>query len=178
MTMQYDVSSTHLNQSGACYTDRTRIKGIALVGSANAGTLNLWDSTVAPTAATYGRSGYTVTVASNAHGLVTGQQVGITFSVAGGVSATNGNYIVTVTDANTFTITDINTGTVASSTVCNYVSSPVSNNLSPWLTSMDTAAFTGGAQTIFFNFPGEGLLCHRGIWATFSNMTGLTVFYG
>ncbi len=178
MAMQTDVLSTHLNQSGACYVGRTRLKGIALVGTATAGTLNLWDSTVAPTAATYGRSGYTVTVASTGHGLTTGQQVGITFSVASGAGATNGNYIVTVTDANTFTITDINTGTVASSTVCNYVASPVSNSLSPWLTSMDTAAVTSGAQTIFFNPPGEGMVCHQGLWATFSNMTGLTVFYG
>ena len=178
MGMQYDVSSVHLNNSGACYVGRTRLKGIALVGTTLAGTLNLWDSTVAPTVASYGRSGYTVTVASTGHGLTTGQQVGITFSVAGGVSATNGNYTVTVTDANTFTITDINTGTVAALTVCNYVASPFGNNLSPWLTSMDTAAVTGGAQTIFFNPPGEGLVCHQGLWATFNNMTGLTVFYG
>ena len=178
MGMQYDVSSVHLNSSGACYVGRTRLKGIALVGTTLAGTLNLWDSTVAPTVASYGRSGYTVTVASTGHGLTTGQQVGITFSVAGGVSATNGNYTVTVTDANTFTITDINTGTVAALTVCNYVASPFGNNLSPWLTSMDTAAVTGGAQTIFFNPPGEGLVCHQGLWATFNNMTGLTVFYG
>ena len=176
--MQTDVSSTHLNSSGACYVGRTRLKGIALVGTATAGTLNLWDSTTAPVSATYGRSAYTITVTKTAHGLIVGQQVGISFSVASGVSGTNGNYIIaTVADADTFTITDINTGTVATSTVCTYVASDPSKN-SPWLTSMDTAAVTAGAQTIFFNPPGEGMLCHLGIWATFSNMTGLTVFYG
>lgn len=178
MAMQYDVSSVHLNSSGACYPAATRLKGIVLVGSATGGTLNLWDSTTAPVAATYGRSGYTVTVTSSSHGLITGQQVGITFSTASGSSATNGNYIVTVTNANTFTITDINTGTIATSTVCNYVASPVSNNLSPWLTSLDTATTTGTPQTIYYNPPGEGLRCHNGLYATFSNMTGLTVFYG
>jgi hypothetical protein len=177
--MQTDVLSTHLNSSGACYVGRTRLKGIALVGTATAGTLNLWDSTTAPVSATYGRSAYTITVTKTAHGLVVGQQVGITFSVASGVSGTNGNYLIaTVADADTFTITDINTGTIATSTVCSYVASPVGDKLSPWLTSMDTAAVTTGAQTIFFNPPGEGLLCHAGIWATFSSMTGLTVFYG
>jgi hypothetical protein len=176
--MQTDVLSTHLNSSGACYVGRTRLKGIALVGTATAGTLNLWDSTTAPISATYGRSGYTITVTKTAHGLLVGQQVGITFSVASGSSGTNGNYLIaTVPDADTFTITDINTGTIATSTVCNYVASDSSRN-SPWLTSMDTAAVTSGAQTIFFNPPGEGMLCHQGIWATFSNMTGLTVFYG
>ena len=174
--MQTDVSSVHLNQSGACYSDRTRLKGIVLVGTASAGTLNLWDSTTAPIAATYARSGYTVTVTKSAHGLTTGQQVGITFSVAT-TSATNGNYIITVVDANTFTLVDINTGTIAASTVCNYVVSDSSRN-SPWLTSLDTAAVTGGGMVVYYNPPGEGLLCHVGIYATFSNMTGLTVFYG
>jgi len=178
MAMQTDVLSTHLNSSGACVVGRTRLKGVAVVGTASAGTLNLWDSTVAPTVASYGRSGYTVTVASTGHGLVTGQQVGITFSVAGGNSATNGNYLITVTSADAFTITDINTGTIAALTVCNYVASPVGNNLSPWLTSFDTAAVTGGAQTIFFNLPGEGIVCHSGLWTSFSAMTGVTVFYG
>lgn len=176
MAMQYDVLSTHVNQSGLCVNGRNRLKGFVLVGTATAGTLNLWDSTTAPIAATYARSGYTVTVTKVAHGLVTGQQVGITFSVAT-TSATNGNYVIIVLTADTFTITDINTGTIAGGTVCNYVVGDASNN-SPWLTSLDTAAVTAGANVLFYNPPGEGLLAHSGIYATFSNMTGLTVFYG
>ena len=178
MSMQYDVSSVHLNSSGACYAAPTRVKGIVLVGSATGGTLNLWDSTTTPVVASYARSGYTVTVTSTAHGLVTGQQVGITFSTASGSSATNGNYAITKLTADTFSITDINTGTIAALTVCNYVAAPVGNNLSPWITSLDTATTTGTPQTIYYNIPGEGLRCHQGVWATFSNMTGLTVFYG
>jgi hypothetical protein len=176
--MQYDVQSVHLNSSGACYNGPVRFKGLVLVGSATGGTLNVWDSTTAPVVASYGRSGYTVTVTSSSHGLVTGQQVGITFSTASGSSATNGNYIITVVNANSFTITDINTGTIATSTVCNYVASPVGNNLSPWLTSLDTATTTGTPQIIYYNPPGEGQRCHQGLYATFSSMTGLTVFYG
>ena len=128
--------------------------------------------------ATYGRSGDNITITSTAHGLQEGQQIGATFSVAGGSSATNGNYIIQdVPTADTFVIYDINSGTIAGGTTCNYVVAASGNN-SPWLTSFDTAAVTAGANVFFYNPPGEGLLCHVGIRATFSNMTGVTVFYG
>jgi WD40 repeat protein len=177
MGMQTDVLSTHLNSSGQCVDGRNRLKGIVLVGTATAGTLNLWDSTTAPTVATYARSGNTITVTSVAHGLQVGQQVGITFAVAGGSSATNGNYVIQTAATDTFVVYDINSGTIAGGTTCNYVLAENSNN-SPWLTSMDTSAVTAGANVIYYTFPGEGLLAHTGIYATFSNMTGLTVFYG
>ena len=88
MTMQTDVSSTHLNASGYCFIGRTRIRAMVLVGTATAGTVNVWDTTTDPvTGSTYGRSGYTVTVSSTAHGLTTGQQVGITFATGTGGTA-------------------------------------------------------------------------------------------
>jgi hypothetical protein len=177
MGMQTDVLSTHINSSGEIVNGRNRLKGIVLVGTATAGTLNLWDSIDAPTVATYGRSGNNITVASTAHGLKVGTQVGLTFSVASGVSATNGNYIIQTVATDSFVVYDINSGTVASGTTCNYVVAAPGNN-SPWLTSFDTSAVTAGANVIYYTLPGEGMLAHNGIYATFSNMTGLTVFYG
>ena len=176
--MQTDVLSSHLNASGQSYVGRTRFKGIVAVGTATAGTINVWDSTTAPvTTGTYGRSGYTVTVASTAHGLSTGQEVGITFSAGTGGTATNGNYIITVTGVNTFTVTDINSGTITGSGGCTYAVGDTSKN-SPWVASFDTAAVTSGANVLELLFPGEGILCHVGIYVQLSNMTGVTIFYG
>ena len=172
MAMQTDVLSAHLNSSGQMYVGRTRLKAVQSVASATAGTVNIWDATAAPTAMTYGRSGTTVTVTLAAHGFTTGQTKGLTFGAAGGVSATNGNYVITVVDSSTFTVTDINSGTIATST-----GGAVGNR---WLTSFDTAALTtsGVPQTMFFTLPGEGIVAYSGIYAFLSNQTGLTIFYG
>jgi hypothetical protein len=173
--MQGDVLSGHLNSSGFAMLGRTRLKGVYITASSTAGTVNLWDTAAAPvTTGTYGRSGTTVTVSSTGHGLVTGQKIGITFATATGVSATNGNYTVAVSDANTFTVTDINSGTIATSTGCTYVTS------GRWLTSLDTAALTtsGVPQNGVVFIPGEGMLVAVGIYAQLSNQAGITVFYG
>jgi hypothetical protein len=148
------------------------------VGTATAGTINVWDTTVAPTTgATYTRSGYTVTVTLTAHGLVTGQQIGITFAAGTGGTATNGNYVITKLTADTFTITDINTGTITGTGGCTFVVAATYGN-SPWVASFDTAAVTAGANVLQLTFPGEGMLCHVGLYCQLSNMTGVTVFYG
>ena len=180
MGMQYDVLTTHLNQSGLVVSGRNRLKGVLITGTATGGTVNFWDSLTAPVSATYARSGYTITVTKVAHGLVAGQGIGLAFSAAGGAAGTNGNYTVaTVVDADNFTVTDINTGTVASSTACQYVvDTPGSNDSSDWLFTTDTASVTSGANVVFFSVPGEGILAHSGIWCTFTNMTGVTTFYG
>ena len=176
--MQTDVSSSHLNASGFSFSGRTRIRAIAAVGTATAGTVNIWDTTTTPvTGGTYTRSGYTVTVTSTAHGLSTGQQVGITFAAGTGGTATNGNYVITKTGADTFTLTDINTGTITGTGGCTYVPATSFGN-SPWVTSFDTAAVTGGANVLQLLFPGEGVLCHVGTYCQLSNMTGITIFYG
>jgi hypothetical protein len=174
--MQTDVLSLHLNNSGTGKAGRCRIKGMAIVGTATAGSVVLWDTTSAPVSATYGRSGTTVTITSASHGLSTGQYVGIDFAVTGGSSATDGNYQITVTDANTFTVTDLNSGTIATSTACTYVVATATNPTT-WLTAVDTAAVTSGAQTLFFEIPGEGLVVHAGIYMTMSNLTGVTIYY-
>jgi hypothetical protein len=176
--MQTDVLTSHLNANGYCYVGRTRLRGMIAVGTATAGTINIWDTTVDPiTGGTYIRSGYTITVTLAAHGLTTGQQIGITFGAGTGGTATNGNYIVTVTNSSTFTITDINTGTITGTGGCTFVVAQKYGN-SPWVASFDTAAVTAGANVLQLTFPGEGILCHVGLYCQLANMTGVTVFYG
>jgi WD40 repeat protein len=151
---------------------RTRLKGFIAVSSSTAGTVNVWDTTTAPTSVTYGRSGTTITVTLASHGLTTGDVVGLTFAPAGGVSATNGNYAVTVLTANTYTVTDINSGTIATSTA--------GTQGTRWLTSFDTSAVTtsGTAQSFYALLPGEGMLVRNGLYAQLANQDSFTVFYG
>ena len=178
MTMQYDVSSIHLNQSGFGFIGRGRVKGLVISCTATGGTVNIYDSLVAPvTGVTYARSGTTVTVTSTAHGLQTGQKVGISFGVGTGGSATNGNYTITRTGADTFTLTDINSGSITAGAACSYVSSAVSGNSTQWHASFDIAAAAG---TTSITFPGEGVLIENALYLlmTATQITGVTAFYG
>ena len=166
--MQTDVKSGHLNNSGFVVLGRNRLKAVSTVGTASAGTLDIFDTTTAPVSATYARSGTTITVTKSAHGLVNGSTVGLTFATASGTSGTNGNYIITVTSSSTFTVTDINSGTIAGGTVAAYASR--------WLASYDI-----GAGDLFGNFvliPGEGVLVQNGIYLSMSNITSANVYYG
>jgi hypothetical protein len=169
MGMQTDVKAGHLNNSGFALLERTRLKAVSIVGTATAGTLDVFDTTTAPvTDATYERVGTLVTVTKTAHGLVTGDVRGFAFATASGSSATNGNYTITRTGANTFTITDINSGTIAASTAMSYSTR--------WLVSYDI-----GAGDLFGNFaliPGEGILVQNGIYMLMSNITSTNVYYG
>ena len=168
MTMQYDVKTSHLSGSGLMVSGRVRLKNLIYLGTGTAGGIDLFDTTTPPVAATYARSGYTVTVTSTAHGLVTGQNIGITFSAASSVSATAGNYIVTKLTADTFTITDLNTGTIASSTNCTY-------STGKWLTSYNTGTAVQPFQAIF---SGEGILAQTGIYVVVTNISFQTIQYG
>ena len=166
--MQTDVKSGHLNNSGFVVLGRNRLKAVSVVGTATAGTLDIFDTTTAPVAATYARSGTTITVTKSAHGLSTGTVVGLTFATASGTSGTNGNYVITVASSSTFTVTDINSGTIAGGTVAAYASL--------WLASYDI-----GAGDLFGNFaliPGEGVLVQNGIYLSMSNITSANVYYG
>jgi hypothetical protein len=168
MTMQYDVLSAHLNTSGVMVAGRFRLKGLISMGTATAGTVNFWDTTTAPVSITYGRSGTTVTVTHTAHGLSTGQAVGLTFAADGsGRAATNGNYIVTVLTADTYTVTDINSGTVTAATA--------GTEGTRWLASFDTNTASDVTTLLI---PGEGILARTAIYAQLSNQTGITIFYG
>ena len=168
MGMQTDVKSGHLNNSGFVVLGRNRLKAVSMVGTATAGTLDIFDTTAAPVAATYARSGTTITVTKSAHGLADGSVIGLTFATASGSSGTNGNYVITVTSSSTFTVTDINSGTIAGGTVAAYASL--------WIASYDT-----GASDLFGNFaliPGEGILVKNGIYLSMSNLLSANVYYG
>jgi len=166
---QTNVQQAHLNASGFMVLGRNRVKAISFTGSATAGYVTLFDTTVAPvTTATYGRSGTTITVSSTAHGLVTGQVIGIDFAAGTGGTATNGNYPVTVTNANTFTITDINSGSITAGAAMVYASR--------WLMTYDVVAgdYFNNAPII----PEDGVLAVNGIYAQISNLAGVNIYYG
>jgi len=162
--MQTDVLSAHLTQSGLMVSQRTRLKGIIGTGTNAAGSINIWDSTAAPTSATYGRTGNVITVTSNAHGFLPGQSIGLAFAAGG---ATNGNYIIQTAATNTFTVTDLNAGTVAPGTAC-----AINTR---WLMHYNTNA---GNNVITMLIPGEGMVARNGIYAAMTNLTSITVFYG
>ena len=170
------VRSGHLHSSGFIYKGRAAIKALDVVGTATAGILEFWDTDAAPVAGSYVRSGTTVTVTKTAHGLSTGDVVGISFEPDGGVIATPGNYVITVTDANTFTLTDINSGTIANDPVCRYVSSVVGGNSARWMATWHTSA-----SDIFFNgftIPGNGLLARIGVYVYAEELNSINVYYG
>jgi len=172
MAMQYDVKQGHLNQSGFFVLGRNRVKGISFFGSGSDATLVLFDTTTAPVTAsvTYARSGTTVTVTKVAHGLVTGDVVGIHFDSNTSVSATDGNYTITRTGADTFTLTDINSGTITS-TAASYVSGG-----GRWLMTYEIDATDTFSNAPFI--PGEGVLAVNGIYALMTNIDSAQIFYG
>ena len=171
--MQTDVLAGHLDVSGfIVQPGRYRVKQVTFQGSGGgAGVVEIFDTAVAPVSATYGRTGALVTVTKSAHGLSTGNRVGLGFSAAGGASGTDGNYTITVVDANSFTITDPNSGTVTPGTACRYV-----NSGARWLVSFGTAQSVTTPLAVLI--PGEGILAAQGIYASISNTSFVTVFYG
>ena len=166
MAMQYDVYSAHVNITSQMVVGRTRVKGMSITGGASAGYTYLWDTTTAPVAVTYGRSGTTITVTNNAHGLTTGDQVGLVLGAGTGGQGTTGNYIVTVLTANTYTVEDINSGSVTAGAA--------GLQGTRWLTSIDL----GANEAVALPLPGEGLLANNGVYASITNLSGLTIFYG
>ena len=171
--MATNVKQAHINTSGFLVMGRNRIRGLSFVGTANAGELSLFDTTSAPvtSSVTYGRTGTTVTVSKTAHGLVTGDVVGIHFSESSGVSATDGNYSITRIDANSFSLTDINTGSISGSPAAAYVSG---NNR--WLLTYEVSA-----TDIFNNapdVPDQGVLAVNAIYAYMVNLSAVNIYYG
>ena len=170
MTMQYDVKQGHLNQSGFFVLGRNRVKGVSFYGGG--GTLVLFDTTTAPvtSSVTYARTGTVVTVTKTAHGLSTGNVVGIHFASNTGVSATDGNYTITKTGADTFTLNDINTGNITS-TAALYVS-----GANRWLMTYETHASDEFQNSPLI--PGEGVLAVNGIYAYMSAVDAAQIYYG
>ena len=168
--MQYDVKQGHLNSSGYFVKFATRVKGVSFTGSASAGTLVLFDTETTPVSAgvTYAQTGTLVTVTKTAHGLITGDVIGIHFSANAGVSATDGTYAITKTGADTFTLTDINSRSI-SSTAAVYT-------VGKWLMTYETTA-----GDYFNNAPiiaGEGIRASNGVYAVMTNMTAAQIIYG
>ena len=170
MGMQYDVKQGHLNESGFFVLGRNRVKAISFFGGS--GTLVLFDTTVAPvtSSVTYARTGTLVTVSKTSHGLATGDVVGIHFDSNNGVSATDGNYTITVTGANSFTLNDINTGSI-SSTAALYVS-----GVNRWLMTYETHSTDEFQNSPII--PGEGVLAVNGIYAYMSAIDAAQIYYG
>ena len=165
--MQTDVLSAHANASAQMLVGRNRLKGLAITGGGSLGYTYLWDATAAPVAATYGRSSTgLITVTLNAHGLATGDQVGLVLGAGTGGQGTTGNYIVTVLTANTYTVQDINVGAITAGAAA--------LQGTKWITSIDI----GANETVVMPLPGEGVLCANGIYASITNLSGLTIFYG
>jgi hypothetical protein len=171
MTMQYDVKQGHLNQSGFFVLGRNRVKGVSFYGGG--GTLVLFDTTVAPvtSSVSYGRVGTLVTVTKNSHGLSTGDVVGIHFATGSGGTATDGNYVITRVNANSFTLVDINTGEITGSPAALYVSGE----------NRRLITYETHASDEFQNaplIPGEGVLAVNGIYAYMSGIDGAQIYYG
>jgi hypothetical protein len=175
--MQTDVSTVHLNSTGLAYIGRTRIKGLVISSSSTGGTVGIWDTLTGLTAATYEQATTTVTITKVAHGLVTGQRVGLSFATASGVSATNGNYTITKLTNDTFSITDINSRTIAAGTACSYSANILGTNTTQWHMTVGTAA---AAETTNIVFPGEGILIENALYITLTptHITSVTAFYG
>ena len=178
MAMQTDVRSYHQHQTGFAYVGRTRLKAYSVRGSSNDGRLDLFDSITAPISATYAQSGTTVTVTSNAHGLLTGDEVGLSFNLGtsgGGTAAPNStNYRITVTGDNTFTLTTINSTTISAGSVCRYAAE-TANGGGFIMTIIITA---GDTFNNYYLLPGEGILVHNAIHATMTNVSSLSCWIG
>ena len=171
MGMQYDVKQGHLNQSGFFVLGRNRVKAVSFFGGS--GTLVLFDTTTAPVTAsvTYERAGTFVTVTKTAHGLNTGDVVGIHFNTLSNAAATDGNYSITRLTANTFTLTDINSGTIANTATALYVS-----GVNRWLLTYETHSSDEFQNAPLI--PGEGVLAVNGIYAYMSGIDAAQIFYG
>jgi len=171
MTMQTDVLSGHLGQSGfIVFNNRSRVKSISVKGTDTEGQLDLFATPTAPIAATYGQSGNTITITKSAHGLTTGQQIGIAYARGTGGIATCGNPVITVTGPNTFTITCPNSFTITTGAACRYVTT------GRWLVTLELTA--QDIYTNYFMIPGEGLLAPNMVYAVMTNINAVTVFYG
>jgi len=171
MGMQTDVLCGHLHQSGYIVLQNgSRVKAVSVRGTASAGAFDLFSTSTAPVAATYAQSGATVTVTKSAHGLVTGQAIGISYSTGTGGAATSGNYQITRVDANTFTVVSPNPNTVTAGAVCDYVVNGT------WLMSLDLVA--GDTFQNYLLLPGEGIRAPQQVYALMTNLFSATVFYG
>ena len=168
--MQYDVKQAHINSSGYLVKYPVRVKGVSYLGTATAGYVTLFDTAATPVSAgvTYSQAANTVTVTKTAHGLITGDVIGIHFLSNAGVSATDGTYAITKTGADTFTVTDINSRTITSTAAVYTVGK--------WLMTYEVTAADTYTNVPFI--PGEGIRANTGIYAYMTNLESAQIIYG
>jgi hypothetical protein len=97
-----------------------------------------FDGTSSNLTGTYTRSGNTITVSVTSHGLSTGQTVYLDFTSGG---ATDGIYVVTVINANSYTVIDTASGTITTSNVTQFRYIRASGNVSS-ITDNGTGDYT------------------------------------
>jgi len=92
----------------------------------------------------------------------------VLFDTGTGGAATDGNYTITRTGADTFTLTDINTGTITAT--------PAAVYSTKWLLTYNvSAADTYNNAPII---PGEGVRVLNGVYAYMSNVEATQIYYG
>jgi hypothetical protein len=174
--MMSDVFSAHQHQTGFAYIGRIRIKAFSVRGTAGAvARLDIFDTVVAPTTATYGQTAKVVTVTSVAHGLVTGDRVGIAFDDGTGGAANSGNYTVTVTGDDTFTIPMLNSISITAGAVCRYVPAPI-NPGGGWLMTIEADA--GDIYNNYYLLPDFGILACQGIYSDMDGVISTNYWLG
>jgi hypothetical protein len=109
-----------------------------------------------------------VTVTQSAHGLTTGDVIGIDFAAGTGGTATNGNYAVTVLTSSTFTVTDINSGSITAGASLVYSTR--------WLLTYDVSA--GDVYNNAPLIPEDGVVARNGVYAQMANLSAVNIYYG
>jgi hypothetical protein len=164
--MQYDVKAFAAKNSGTAINYRTRLKGLVVApATASARNMCIADPTVLKSG-TWSRTGTTVTVTINNHGLANGQRVFLDILTVSPTTPTmrDGVYAVANVATNTFEVTSAVSGS-STGTLTMYT------NL---LVEIDTY----NTVDLPIRLPGEGILCENGIYVGLGASVTATVFYG
>jgi hypothetical protein len=158
MAMQYDVKSTHRDDSGVMVGYRTRLKGLVTMPQTGADSTSTLVNN-ASISGTYARVTTVATVTAVNHQLDVGDRVYLDWDL------TDGPYTVqTVANANTFTVTVADSGGASGNvTVYNDV-----------LFEIDTDIQVVTNVLI----PGEGVLARDGIRVFLASNCRVSIFYG
>ena len=157
-TMQYDVKSTHRDESGVMVPYRVRLKGAVIQPQTGAEATSTFVDNTSITG-TYARSTTTATITAVNHELDVGDRVYLDWNLADGPYA-----VETVANANTFTVTVADSGAASGSvTVYNFV-----------LFEIDTDIQVVTNVVI----PGEGILARVGIRVFLASNCRASIFYG
>lgn len=178
MSSLSQVKQAHVSQSGFALEGPARMKEFAVVGTASAGQLDVFDSDSAPEAGVYTQSGTTVTVTDSSHGLTSGDIVGIAFDAGTGGTAAPGNYEITVTSANAFTVTVLNSITISGgSNACRYVAYTPLSTTTPkrWVMTKETGA--GDTFQNVFQIPSGGFLARNNVYFSMTNLGSAEVLF-